>query len=272
VDSESETVVANEDELGGGARTGSGPVVPSEGQLGGGRSLDIDDDKAGAETPDLIPQHVMLHGQVDGDGNLIQKINNELEATLFMPGQSVNVTTDWPRCTKCMEIVDPLRIQGKSPNSWRCGFCNSKMVQLSKVFGTWPIPGWCDLPKDDESKYWKDIRHLSKGSLKEKTVTSLACMQIKTESTSFSSEWLPLSVWSTRGFDAKQIELTSTDRDRKRHPRLGMIYKLTLEKDLLESARQKIYQKLLEGADSTKSKKRKAYDVLVSPIHQIEFK
>ena len=79
----------------------------------------------------------------------------------------------------------------------------------------------------------------------------------ETEATNFAGEWLPLKVWARRGFSPKQIKATATNADRKKHPRLGMVYRLTLEQDLMTSAKQKIYNRLLESTSKTSSKKRK---------------
>lgn len=224
-----------------------------------------DDSMPKHDDPLTMPRHIIQHGQLDGDGS--RTAGKQKAPALFIPGESINLTSEWPRCTKCLEVVDPLRIQGKSANSWRCGTCNVKMVQLNKTFGAWPIPGWCDLPKEDEAQYWKELRTVSACNLKEKTVTSLAHIQVKNESTSFTGEWLPLPVWKKRGFDDLLIARTSTEHDRKAHPRMGLVYKLTLEKDLLESARQKIHQKLLDGEEKA-SRKRKASEILSSPVQK----
>eukprot|EP00969_Alexandrium_andersonii_P179052 7916016-Alexandrium_andersonii.AAC.1 len=45
-----------------------------------------------------------------------------------------------PVCSKCKVELDPLKSQvsGKSFGNWRCNVCNTRMVQLHRMFGSWP--------------------------------------------------------------------------------------------------------------------------------------
>ena len=158
---------------------------------------------------------------------------------LFVPGESINLTHDWPRCVKCKCIVDPLKVAGKSQGNWKCSSCNSKMVQLNRIFGGWPVKGWGEMSEEDEEEFWKEASGKKTKHLKELVVTKMAFQQIKTEETNFTGDWLPLQVWETRGYDAQRIKDTSTDRDHKAHPRMGEVYKLTLETDILSAAKKK---------------------------------
>ena len=201
------------------------------------------------------------------DGSRADHDDQTNPPSLILPGESIGETSEWPRCSRCLEVCDPMRMQGKSPASWRCNTCNAKMGQLRRLFGAWPIPDWEMMCKEDEAEFWKHAKTELKGKLKELVVTSLATVQVKSESSNFTSEWLPLTVWGQRGFDVKMIKDTAGPKDKKEHPRMGWLYKLTLEHDLVSSAKQKIYQKLMqvEGAPAGLKRKRKTAPAAEAP-------
>ena len=56
-------------------------------------------------------------------------------------------------CCKCKAEVDPLRCYGKSQGTWKCKTCNTRCVQLSKAFNSWPLPGFKELSEKGENNF-----------------------------------------------------------------------------------------------------------------------
>ena len=62
-----------------------------------------------------------------------------------------------PVCTTCKVELDPLQSQvcGKSFGHWRCNVCNTRMVQLHRMFGSWPTEQFRALSLEAQEQFWK---------------------------------------------------------------------------------------------------------------------
>ena len=65
-----------------------------------------------------------------------------------------------PVCQKCGYKVDPcgsgVRLIGKQPPTFRCAKCCTKQVQLTQLFGSWPIAEFVHMSAEDQQTFWAD--------------------------------------------------------------------------------------------------------------------
>ena len=131
-------------------------------------------------------------------------------AELDIPSTSVDL-----RCTRCKSRLDPAKAQivGKSCGSWRCNFCNTRAVQLSRL-PAWP--GFRDKLKgfapEEKEEFWKSTHDAGNSDALLQLITKRQVKR-KKESTfaDKKGQYLPLSWYAAQGFDAKRIEATCKD-------------------------------------------------------------
>jgi len=139
-----------------------------------------------------------------------------------------------PLCAKCGSEVDPFRAQIKKkarPSlTWICNVCNSRMASLCRHFGRWPVAEFQELSKEEQDAFYRDIR-LDDMNLKQIESTLLDRVTKKRSDSveaSVSGEWLPLSVWQSRGFNVDDIQRNASGVNIKRHPMLGTVYRVPI--------------------------------------------
>ena len=139
---------------------------------------------------------------------------------------------DWDtkvRCDSCGNRTEfqSCRVINKSSGLWRCKQCGTSHVQLRRSFGSWPVSSFSRLTDDVKEAFYR--RALS---LNQNAVMAEAEEIMSTESTSDAfaehGEFLPLSVWATRGFAADLIQERSHPVDKKIHPILGDTYRVRI--------------------------------------------
>ena len=63
-----------------------------------------------------------------------------------------------PVCLTCGYKVDPcgqgVRLVGKQPPTFKCAKCSTKQVQLTQLFGSWPITEFVELSAEDQQAFW----------------------------------------------------------------------------------------------------------------------
>lgn len=134
------------------------------------------------------------------------------------------------RCSRCHREVDKMRVQvtGKCASVVRCNACNTRAVQLSRM------PTWAgfqtrlkSLPDEEKALFWQGACDAPSGAglsefLSEQT--SLLSRHSETTSSFVSGEYLPLSVYAAKGYDADRIRMFC--KDSKEDPVLGLVYRL----------------------------------------------
>ena len=171
-----------------------------------------------------------------------------------IPGLRINPGV--PQCCKCGGEVDPLRCAGKSPGTWKCRICNTRSVQLSRAFGSWPIPEYKALSEEAKRQFWADAKDCSSASkiaeLVQRTMTSSVTNH---EATVTEGEWLPLAVWAHRGWDTAQIVATATKHNSKPDARWGTLYKVCVERDSRGARRENSRSEALSSSWRPNDKK-----------------
>ena len=134
-----------------------------------------------------------------------------------------------PSCHRCHLPVDVLKapIVGKGAGSWRCAQCNTRGSQLSRMFGGWPTETFRRLAPSVQESFWQAARDKStKQELQELWVQTLSEKRIEQEVGQIAGEYLPLSVYKTRGFDADAIVANCNDFED--HAILGRCYRVNI--------------------------------------------
>jgi hypothetical protein len=148
-------------------------------------------------------------------------------------------------CSKCNEVCDPLRSHGKAGGRWKCGSCNTKLVQLHRKFGGWPLKEFV-LNKTDEQLFFQAAKGKDLASLEALIIDTMTETLTESESRSIDGEWNPLSVWVARGYVADEILQTATSVNSKKSDRWGTIYKIETEKDQIKRCRDIVRARLCE--------------------------
>ena len=133
-----------------------------------------------------------------------------------------------PMCGKCMMPVDPLRVQltGKVTGKWKCNKCNTRHVQLVRIFGGWPPRDFQGLSATDQIEFW---RQPAKGPdmLKDLVIDTFAKKRIESRQNTTEGSYLPLGVYARMGYDVGVIQ--NQCKDTKEDPILGLCYKVKIE-------------------------------------------
>ena len=113
-----------------------------------------------------------------------------------------------PICLKCQQPVDPCtkgtRLVGKQPPTFKCSQCCTKQVQLSQLFGSWPIPEFTTLSDHEQTKFWREGVS-GKQNLKSSVEQILLKKQVDEEHAAIEGPFLPLTVWAQQGYDTDRI-------------------------------------------------------------------
>jgi hypothetical protein len=172
--------------------------------------------------PDIAPGHA-----------LVTIASPKTPLGLEMPGLTTNDMRelDRPRCCKCKVEVCPLRAFGKSSGSWRCNQCNSKCVALYKKFGQWPIESFKGFSEKEQVDFYNDIKNKGINDVEQLLINKMVQVKENYESNEHKGDWLPLSVWGSRGYDMDAIRDTATAENSKPCKRFGALYRVFIESD-----------------------------------------
>ena len=159
-----------------------------------------------------------------------------------------------PRCCKCKELVEPLRarLTGKRQGCWQCTRCATRYTQLHRAWGGWPPSEWESFTEDEKTQFWKNIGESgSKEDMERVVLTSMSKRVIETRKAGAGGEYLPLSVYSTRGFDSTIIEAKCADW--KPCPLFGKVYRLEIEYQSREKEEQRVREAIVQSIQNRKA-------------------
>ena len=134
-----------------------------------------------------------------------------------------------PVCQKCQTECDPYKAQIKQKGSQKfvCNLCNSRQVQISKMFGKFPQEEFSELSQDQMVEFWRKARDADKTPrLKMLFLDTLVKRRVDKATASVEGKYLPLSVYASQGFDTAQIEEKCTDT--QQHPIFGLTYRVPI--------------------------------------------
>jgi len=176
----------------------------------------------------------------------------EPKAVISTPALSVE-----PKCAKCGCDMDVLRAQltSKVAGLWKCSKCNTRTVQLHRIFGSWPIAQFKGLSEEDKLNFMKEIGKAgSIEEIKNAAINSLTKMKISSFVAKKEGTYLPLSVYEKNGWDVELIKATCP---KKLHEDLKIpVYKVSLETDAEKTIEQQIRKELIEMTEAGPTSKR----------------
>ena len=131
------------------------------------------------------------------------------------PAADVASGSFWPEpmvmCNYCGDQCDvaKVRIRSKAKNTWICNRCNCNKLQLHRLFGAFPPDGCPDIPDNELQEFFKRTHGMDPRTTKDKWNNLVKSYVSGEEYFAFDGEFVPLSVWSVRGFDATRTAIYS---------------------------------------------------------------
>ena len=93
---------------------------------------------------------------------------------------------------------------------------NTRSVQLTKKFGSWPVHGYEGLSEDAKTEFWNNLKDCKgTGDIQKLVDSSITASTTTHQSTDFEGDWLPLGVWANQGWDPAEIERTEGAENKK---------------------------------------------------------
>jgi len=133
------------------------------------------------------------------------------------------------KCELCAVELDPLgkgiRLVKKSTMSFWCARCNSVCAIQQRWLGTWPIEEFKDLDDNTVEEFYKKAHGGNLHKLKAMTTDMLKAIFTQRYSETDFTEWLPINVWTSRGFTKEQVEACPS----KKHEKWGDVYAVNVE-------------------------------------------
>ena len=124
-------------------------------------------------------------------------------------------------CDLCgrFEPLDRVRLRSKRQDTWRCSSCHSNCQTLRRIEGVWPSPSFRSLSCEQQTSFMSSIVGMSSTEIADalETLESVTVTEEQGEQFVDGGEFLPLGVWSTRGFNSDAIAAMSLPSDRKSH-------------------------------------------------------
>ena len=112
---------------------------------------------------------------------------------------------------------------------WVCHKCEVKLSQLRKGFGTWPPSGFNKISKEEQQAFFRETHGMAgKDSVKRAEDMFNIKEELQAQYYMNGGEFLPPSVWATRGFDANVIKEKIAQEDCREHPVLGTTYRVKI--------------------------------------------
>ena len=119
-----------------------------------------------------------------------------------------------PRCVKCKEkaVASKMKCVGKQKTVWICRVCHSRSTQLYKQYGSWPPQAFKELSEIEKTEFYQSIKTINNSkALKQFTDDKISIGKEEYFSAENRGEYLPLSVWKKRGFNAQKIKRLCND-------------------------------------------------------------
>lgn len=112
---------------------------------------------------------------------------------------------------------------------YKCNKCNNTLVKMTTTWGKWPTPEFAQFTPEQQQEFFQSAQKI-------KSSTELVKM-VEAKLSQFSSkefcwanggEFLPLSVWQTKGFDSEKIKNTTPPEDIQVNPQIGTCYRVKI--------------------------------------------
>ena len=137
------------------------------------------------------------------------------------------------QCDMCGNQAVPLvtaRIMSKRKGTWKCAKCNSSLSKVYRSETTEATAGLLLMPEEQKNEFWLKVHTCCSAEEIRNTVATYSIVKENKQERFFHNDgkFLPLAVWSRKGFDADRISNLSTDNDRRVDRVLGMTYRVEI--------------------------------------------
>ena len=111
----------------------------------------------------------------------------------------------------------------------RVGFCNGlRFLSTDRRSLTFDSSEIRSIQKEEQRQFWLAITDMNGAQSANHWEVQIQTFEDTKEYYSEGGEYLPLTVWATRGFDADRIERASRDTDVIEDPVLGTVYRVRI--------------------------------------------
>jgi len=137
------------------------------------------------------------------------------------------------QCDMCGNQAVPLvtaRIMSKRKGTWKCAKCNSSLSKVYRSETSETAAGLLLMPEEQKNEFWLKVQTCCSAEEIRNTVATYSIVKENKQERFFHNDgkFLPLAVWSRKGFDADRISTLSTDNDRRVDRVLGMTYRVEI--------------------------------------------
>lgn len=152
-------------------------------------------------------------------------------------------------CVKCaLEKQEEEMAKGRERI---CKNCACKRAILSKMFQTWPIEAFKELPDATQQTFWQSGTR-TKCAMGLQLTTDVASHRVHKATNRKGGSYLPLSVYSTQGYTASQCERIAAQCPSLNDEELGVLtYKLTIVSIMEERIESDVKSELASLRDNT---------------------
>ena len=150
------------------------------------------------------------------------------EGSLGMRPFSEDALTVW--CMHCGDACDALkcRLRSKTKELWRCQRCSSKITMLHRGFGCWPPPEFAGLNDNEQHAFYKSVKDIGYKEMIIKANSVITKHQSHEQFFERGGEFLPLSVWASKGYDPEIIRTKTKPENKSSHEVLGDVYRVAI--------------------------------------------
>ena len=139
-------------------------------------------------------------------------------------------------CWKCGREYEPeskrIRILGKNAEKFICLDCSNVATQQRNIKGKWPDDSFLAMTEADQKAFMRSMALcLGKDAGEKMKGAERAMLEKRKQAEKHyaeEGEFLPLSVWERRGFNAQDIEANTAAADVAVHPVLGKVYRVSI--------------------------------------------
>ena len=137
------------------------------------------------------------------------------------------------QCDMCGNQAVPLvtaRIMSKKKGTWKCAKCNCSLAKVYRSETSDTAAGLLIMPEKQKNEFWLKVHTCCSAEEIRTAVATYSIVKENKQERFFHNDgkFLPLAVWSRKGFDADRISTLSTDSDRRVDRVLGMTYRVEI--------------------------------------------
>jgi hypothetical protein len=167
-------------------------------------------------------------------------------------------------CSKCGQDGGAVKMRARTKNSTVhvCGYCNSKLTALRRIYGTWPTETFEGFSAEEQRKFMNEVHGKSSKDLELHYVEAATKVFKNKRERGYKGEFQPLSYFRKLGYDAERIARETAPEDVEEHNQLGTTYRVrirytvdaTEENKIREGILNEVKQKLRDSAGNEKDK------------------